>query len=112
MRAASAQIGFHMRADLCLGGRRLPIKQGLRAHDHTGDAVAALRRLLVDEGLLQSPRLLRCAKPLDSRDVAILQRDYGRQAGVDGLAVNDNRAGAALPHAAAELRAVQAELAP
>src|SRR5207302_9391603 len=43
--------------------------------------------------------------------MALLQRDYGRQAGVDGLAVDDDGAGAALPQAAPELGAVEAKLA-
>ena len=53
VRAAAAEVGAHVLADLLVRGCRIASQQRLRAHDHAGDAVAALRRLLVDEGPLQ-----------------------------------------------------------
>ena len=59
VRAAAAQVGLQRRADL--GVRRrcgLFSQQRLRPHDHAGDAVAALRGLLFDEGALHRAGLV------------------------------------------------------
>ena len=44
-------------------GFGVALEQRLRAHDHAGDAVAALRGLLVDEGVLQRPGPRRVPRP-------------------------------------------------
>ena len=43
------------------------IEQRLRLHDHAGDAMAALHRLLIDEILLQRMRMRRSAKAFERR---------------------------------------------
>ena len=68
MGAAAAQIEFELGADLRFGRFGVPLQQGLRPHHHAGDAVAALRRLLVDEGLLQLAGPLGRAEALDRGD--------------------------------------------
>ena len=56
--AAAAEVGRQMGADLLLGRARVALEQRLGAHDHAGDAVAALRRLLGLEGVLQRAGLV------------------------------------------------------
>src|SRR5207249_4663145 len=72
---------------------------------------AALRRLLIDEGLLQWARLVFRAEPFDRRDRPVLHRDDRQQAGVDWFAGDNDGAGTALAEAATELRTVEGELA-
>src|SRR5215470_19660871 len=58
MRAAAAEIVGERLADVGVG--RFPVgrEQRRRFHDHAVDAVAALRRLRIDESLLHRMRLL------------------------------------------------------
>ena len=88
-----------------LGRMRIVLQQCLRPHHHAGDAVAALRRLFLDEGVLHRVH----AEPLDRADVAAGQRGERHQAGEHRLAIHHHRAGAALPQPAAEFGAIQPE---
>src|SRR5437016_2694426 len=58
MGAAAAEIEHQPFAHLRLGRVWGAVQNGLGGHDHAVDAIAALRRLLVDESLLQRMRLL------------------------------------------------------
>src|SRR5947209_1998923 len=107
MRAAATEIGTHMFADLRVGRSAVCGQQRVRAHDHAGNAIAALCRLLLDESALQRARRLLAAQPLERGDLAPLQDRDRRETREDGLAVNDDRAGAALSQPAAEFRAVE-----
>src|SRR5262249_34073695 len=85
--------------------------KGRRLHDHAVDAVAALRRLLLDEGALHWVRPLRRAEAFE-RDYLLLCGDLRqrRDARAHGLAVDMHGAGAALTKPAAEARAMQREI--
>ena len=110
MGAAAAQIGFECGADLGVARGGLALQQRLRAHHHARDAVAALRRLLVDEGRCIGPGSSAVPRP---STVVILRPSSirtGDDAGEDRLAVDQHRAGAALAETAAELGAVQREI--
>ena len=91
-------------------GRGVALEQRLGAHDHAGDAVAALRRLLGLEGGGSGPGLRRRCQPFERADLALAQRGDRHQAGEDRLAVDQDGAGAALAEAAAELGAVERQL--
>src|SRR5687767_6758451 len=69
VRAAAAQVGCERLPDLIL--TRVPVRCEQRGglHDHAVDAVAALHRLLLDEGLLQRVRPLRGAQPFERDDL-------------------------------------------
>ena len=77
---------------------------------HPGDAVPALRRLLLDERTLHGvqPPLLREA--LNGDDLAPDERLDGGRAGRRGDAVDEHGAGVALLEPAAELCRLQAEI--
>ena len=111
MSPTSAEVRLHPGADLRFRGMRRGVQQGLGAHDHPGDAVAALRRLLGLKGLLDQPRRGRRTQPLDGDHLAALDGDGGQQAGEHRLAVHGHRACAALPQAAAELGPVELQVA-
>ena len=105
--AAAAEIAGQRLAHVGLGRLRLAVEQFLGRHDHAVDAVAALRGLLVDEGLLQRMRLVDRAEPFDGGDLGVAERADRGDAGAHRLAVDQHRAGAALREPAAELGAVE-----
>src|SRR5262249_8171597 len=104
MAAAPAQVVHQGLLDVGFLRMGIAVEQRLRRHDHAIGAVAALRRLLVEKGLLQ--RVKRC------RRGQTLERGYLRTFGARdwshararGGTVNDARASAALAQAAAKLR--------
>ncbi len=111
VRAAAAQVVRQRRADLGVGRARPGVEQRDRRDDHAVQAVAALRRLRVDERLLDAMQ----------RAAATLVRgqafERGHGASVDAVrgdharardpAVDEHGARAALAEAAAVLRAVE-----
>src|SRR5262249_61015282 len=60
--AAAAEVARKRRAHVRLARPRIAVKQFLRRHDHAIDAVAALRRLLRNESLLEGMQLVERAK--------------------------------------------------
>src|SRR3954454_6819073 len=111
VRAAAAEICVHMLANLSVCRRAVCGQERVRAHDHAGDAIAALGSLLLDEGALQRARRVFRPEPLECGDLAPLQNGDGRQAREDRLAVDNDGASAALAEATAEFRAVEFERA-
>src|SRR5258707_3698377 len=111
MRAAAAFEAAERRADLGVTRMRIAGEERGRRHDPAIDAVAALRHLLVDIGLLHLMRLLRRAEPGEGGDLAARRRRERRDAGADGGAVEMDGAGTALREAAAEMRVGKAEIA-
>src|SRR5271165_7222934 len=70
MGAAAAQIILQRLRDLRFAWSWIDVEQRFRRHDHAIEAVAALRGLLGDEGLLHGIRMLARAKPFERHDVA------------------------------------------
>ena len=108
MGPATAQIGGKRQPDLGLGGLFFAVEQRLGQHDHSGDTVAALRRLLSDESSLKRVRLLDGADAFERRDLRLHERADWRDAGPHWGAVDEHRAGAALAKPAAELGGIEA----
>ena len=108
---AAAVVVAQRVADLRLGGVGVFVQQGLAAQHHAGDAEAALHRagLAVGEGV---DLLLPLGQALDGEDAAALQQIGVRHAGLTGLAVNEDGAGAAGTLRAAVLGAGQMQLIP
>ena len=101
------RLGAHCRADLLLVRVRRSPQQSFGAHDHPGDAVAALRGLLGLERGLHRAQLPILGETFDGGDLAAAQRGDGREAGEHGGVADEHGAGPALPEAASEFRAVQ-----
>jgi len=68
--AAAFETGKRV-LDLGLGRLFLPVEERRGCHDPAIDAVAALRHLLFDIGLLNGMRLLGCAKPGEGHHLAV-----------------------------------------
>ena len=81
------------------------VERPRRRHHHAGGAVAALEGLRVVEGLLHGMQLAVLGEALDGGDLAALAAEGGHQAGVERLAVEPHRAGAAVAGIAALLDA-------
>src|ERR1700686_3242318 len=110
VRAAAAEVVGERLLDLVLGRMLVLREQDGGLHDHAVDAVAALRGLLVDEGLLKGVRLFRRAQAFERHHLLSLRLRSRIDAGPDRFAVDVHGAGAALGQAAAEARAVQVEV--
>ena len=110
MRAAAAQIIAQRFQHLVLGRVWRALQQRLGRDDHAVEAIAALRGLLVDEGLLHGIGVLARAEAFERHNVAAgaaLDRDH---AGARRDAVDQHGAGAAFAEPAAIFRSVQFEI--
>src|SRR5690348_2115312 len=99
---ATAEIAAHVFAHLRLVLGMALVHAGDGRHDLPGRAVAALERVVVDEGLLHRvQRRAGRAQPFDRRHVAALRNGGETEAGERALAVDQHGAGAALAVVAA-----------
>ena len=104
-------------ADVALEGMRQVLAMRLverlrgRRHHHAGGAVAALEGLGVVERLLHRMHLAVLGQALDRGDLAALAAESGHQAGMERLAVEPHRAGAAVAGIAAFLDAEHLQVA-
>src|SRR5262245_1141048 len=109
--AAAADVRTHVFDDLVTRRLWVLLEQVGGAHDLSGLAVAALRHLLGQPGLLQRVRCIR-RQPLDRRHRFACDLGHLDLAGERAPAVDVHRAGTAQPGAAAELGACELEAFP
>src|SRR5262249_42883257 len=102
---AAAEHAGHGLLDLLLAGIGILVQECLGRHDDAADTETTLGRLFLDEGLLQRVRLLYGSDPFERGDLCPFHRLHRCDAGADGLALDDDRACAALSQATAKLRA-------
>src|SRR5262245_9913014 len=112
MRSTPAQYSGQRAPDLFVGWLRVLVQKSFCSQDHSADAVAALRSLLVDEGLLDRVRTLERSESLQRDDLLRSDCRHWSDARADGLAAGDNGARPALPEAATELRPIQLQIVP
>ena len=110
MGTAAAQIAGKSEPDLGLARLLVAVEQRFGQHDHAGDAVAALRRLLLNESGLQRVRPLDGAEAFERGDLQLPERADCRDAGAHRGAVDEHHAGAALAKPAAELGGIEAKI--
>src|SRR5215468_7340213 len=106
---ASAEVAAHDGVDVLVARVAKILEQSCGLHDLSGLAIAALRRLRLDPGLLQWMLTMR-VEPLDRRDRRVRHRAERRNAGADRASVNVHSACAAHANAAAEFRALESDL--
>jgi hypothetical protein len=109
MRSAPAQVAGQRALGIVARRMRLSVEQRDGAHDHAGNAVPALRRLLRDERDLHRMRQVAGADALDRRDRLPCDAADLDAAGARGFAVDQHGARPALPDAAAVLGAGEAK---
>src|SRR5882724_3780289 len=106
--AATADVG-HRRVDVLVAGTAVLGEQRHRRHDLARLAVAALRDLVVDPGLLHRVQLAALREPFDGQHLLAGGGGHRHRARAHRLAVQVNGAGAALGDAAAEFGALHVE---
>src|SRR4029077_15338129 len=82
--------------DIGVGRLRVVPQQRRDRHDHAALAIAALRNVELEPGLLHGMQDAARGEALDGDDLAAGDRAYRQRAGADRLAVEVHRAGAAL----------------
>src|SRR5687767_11262037 len=103
--AAPAEISRHPAHYLVLPGSRIRAKQRVGGHELPGRAEAALQGVVIDECLLEWVQLAGAGShALDGPDDAALAGRCESETGIGGLAIELNRARAAFPATAGELR--------
>ena len=107
--AAAADVGDR-RVDVGVGRLRLLLEQRRDRHDHAALAVAALRNIVIDPGLLHLVQHAVLREPFDRGDLLAGHRGERHRARAHGDAVDVHGAGAALRDAAAVFRAGQSDL--
>jgi hypothetical protein len=110
MTAAPAKILRERVAHVGFGGMGPAREKRGRRHDHAVGAIAALRRLLGDEGRLHAARSVRIAETLERRNLLLAGVDSERHTGSLRLAVDEDAAGAALAKSATEFGAAKPEI--
>ena len=103
-------MDVELRADLCVRWRGIAVEQNGRSHDDAAQAVTALTRLLLDEGLLQGVQHCAIPKPFDGCDRSAFRRRYGSVAGLHASPIHRNRAASAHALSASEPGTLQLEI--
>src|ERR1700741_3787399 len=108
IRHATAEIPAHDRADVLVTRIRIVLEEGRCLHDLPRLAIAALRNLQFDPGLLQ--RMLSAwIQPFDGRDLSARDGADRRDAGADRPALEVHGACATHADPASKLRAFEAD---
>lgn len=123
---APTDVAAHPLADLLIGQRDPrrghvsggvagPARLHLGKHadgrtDLAGSAVATLEAVTLDEGALHGVQAIGIAQAFDRHDLVVLMHHGERQTGVDAPAVDQHRAGAALPVITPLLGPAQAQM--
>src|SRR5580692_3828809 len=106
--SAAADVG-HRRVDFGIGRLRLVLEQGSRRHHHAALAIAALRHVEIEPGLLYRVQLAVLRQRLDGGDLLGADRSDRDLARARGDTVDVYGAGAALGDAATIFGAGQAD---
>jgi hypothetical protein len=110
MASASAKDAVQSLPDLPFGWPGILIKQHLGIHNHAVHTVPALRRLLIDECLLETMGMRYASQTLECRNVPVLRIAHRHAARPHCIAVHDHRATAALRKTAPESWAFQSQV--
>jgi len=81
MGPAAAEIAAKSEPDVGLARVRVAVENRFGHHDHAGDAVAALRRLLRHESRLQRVGLLKRPETFERDDLGLCKRTDRHDAG-------------------------------
>jgi hypothetical protein len=106
--AATEDMGQGL-LNLSAGGVGIMVEKGLGSKDDAAEAKAALRRLFLNEGLLDGMRLLWRTQAFQGHNFGCADGAEWSNAGTSCLTIHEDGAGAALTQAAAEFGAAQLE---
>ena len=92
---AAAEISLQAVPDLCARGIRIAIDDLTRGDDHSRRAVPALQAVLFPESFLDRMQVAVRSESFNRRYVAAVGLDGQHRAGLNGLSIEQNGAGAA-----------------
>ena len=101
---AAAEIARHAKADVRGAGRRVVLQQTPGTGDHARGAKAALQAVMLAKALLQHRHAVRPGNALDRGDRGAIGLRGKDRAGFHRLAVQIDRAGAAMAGFSADMR--------
>ncbi len=107
MSAAAAEIGVQRRHDFLARRLSPAADQFRRRHDDSGQAVATLAGLEIDECALQRMRPVECPQAFNGRDRFALDGSHWQFARALGMPVNQHRARTAASISASEARPLE-----
>lgn len=110
MRAAPAEVAGERVTHLMIGWPPRVVEESPKSDDDARDAVAALRRVLVDEHLLHRIESVRRSDALHRSDLPSDERLNSCRARGHRGPIDDHRTGSALLEPAPELRPGQSEV--
>jgi hypothetical protein len=105
-----AKVAGERLADFRFGRIGIALQQRVARHHHSRRAVAALKSVMFDEGFLNRAQLAVLGEAFDGRDFPAVRLHREMEAGFNDFAVEQNRAGAAFAHDAADVRASEADI--
>ena len=108
--ATAADVFLHLRHHFRFGGGGILLQRPDHADDHAGRAITALECVLRQKRLLHRMQLVAVRQPLNRHHLLLVHVADGCDAGSLAHTVDQHRAGAALPLAAAELRPGQLQI--
>src|SRR5438445_5574601 len=100
---APAQVTLQLVPDQLLRWLGVALEHLVDRHDHAWRAEPALEPMLLPESLLNRVQLAVLRQPLDRHDIGAVRLAGEEGAGLDGLTVHDDRAGAALARVTADV---------
>src|SRR5436853_1697070 len=109
VRTAAAQVPAHSLVDVSVRRVRILVEERHGLHDLASLAVATLRHVVVDPGLLHGVQRAAVGQTVDGRDLLALDGSHRRDAHAVGHTIDVARASAAEAHATAVLEAVDVQ---
>src|SRR5262245_4672320 len=106
----ATKMDVERRSDLCVRRRGIAVEQSGRPHNDARQAVAALPRLFLDEGLLQRVESRATPKSFYCRDGPGLHGRHGGVAGLNAASIEQNSAASTHTLSATEPRTLQFEV--
>jgi len=110
VRAAAADVAGQSTSDLSIVGPRVAAEQRYQAHDETWCAESALERRVFDESILNWMEIVSIRQTFDSGDRLTGRRIHWSDARVRSPAVEQDRAGSAIPLTASIFASCQAQV--
>src|SRR5262249_47208652 len=101
---AAAKIPAKRLCDFGAGGTRVLLQEVHRRHDHAGRAEPALQAMALPEALLNGMKPAVLREAFNRGDLRVVRLDGEHRARLDRLAVDEDRARAANPGFAADVR--------
>src|SRR5687768_1477996 len=93
---AAAQIAIDSTTDISIGWPLVLKQERLTRQDHARRAIAALKSVFLDEGLLQRVKLTAGDKPFDGGDGSVGDQCCENRAGMRRLSIDSDGTGSAI----------------